>query len=153
MLVVSDTSPVSSLIQIGREELLRQLFGTVCVPVFVRDELARFHATIPEFLEVRDVVDRTRIETLLSNPDRGEAEAIVLAVELHADYLLMDERRGRSIATQAGISVIGLVGILLLAKQRGFVASVRECLLELQSRAGFYLSDALIQRAVESANE
>jgi hypothetical protein len=153
MLVVSDTSPVSSLVQIGHGELLQKLFGTVCIPVAVRDELVRFHATLPSFVEVRDVVDRARVNSFMPSLDLGEAEAIVLAIEAHADHLLIDERRGRSIAMQAGIPIIGLLGVLLLAKERGLISAVSECIFGLQTQAGFYVSEALIQRAPEAAGE
>jgi predicted nucleic acid-binding protein len=153
MLVISDTSPISSLIQIGRSELLRDLFGEVCIPPAVSGELARFHASIPQYITVRTISDPSRVSPLLSSLDLGEAEAIALAAECHADYLLIDERRGRHVAAQQGIPTIGLVGVLLLAKQRQLVVSIKDCLSELQAVAGFYISDALKQRVLEAANE
>jgi predicted nucleic acid-binding protein len=153
MLVVSDTSPISSLIQIDRAELLVDLFGAVCVPAAVGNELKRFHSAIPPFVELRHVSDRTRVELLQQDLDLGEAEAIVLAGEIGADYLLMDERRGRIYARQAGITVIGLLGALLLAKQRGLIASVKECILHLRDRAGFYVSEPLIEKMLRQAGE
>ena len=153
MLVVSDTSPITSLLQIGREALLKDLFGTVCVPPAVHDELKRFHEVLPAFLERREIVDRTPIQELQEQLDLGEAEAIVLAVESHADLLLIDERRGRSEATHRGVRVIGLVGVLLLAKESSLIASVKQCLKELESKAGFYLSESLVQKVLEAAGE
>jgi predicted nucleic acid-binding protein len=153
MLVVSDTSPVSSLLQIGRVELLRDLFGNVCVPTAVRDELRRFHQTLPAFLEVRHVADQPRVQSLLTSLDVGEAEAIVLALESHADYLLVDERRGRAIAAQAGVPVIGLLGVLLLARKRNLIASVKNSIDELQATAGFYVADALVHKVLKAAGE
>ena len=153
MLVVSDTSPVTALLQIGRAELLRDLFGTVCIPRAVHEELALFHAMVPGFIEIRDVLDRSRVRALEKSLDLGEAEAIVLAVESSADHLLMDERRGRSIATAAGVPVIGLVGVLLLAKQRSLIPSLRDCLTDLQAKAGFYLSEELVAKALAAAGE
>jgi len=153
MLVVSDTSPVSSLLQIGQAELLRDLFQTVCIPRAVHNELAKFHPTLPEFIEVRDVLDRSRVDLLQDSLDLGEAEAIVLAVETKAEHLLMDERRGRMAATAAGVPVIGLLGVLLLARQRSLIPSLKECIEDLQLKAGFYLSTALIQKAIEAAGE
>jgi predicted nucleic acid-binding protein len=84
MLVVSDTSPISSLLQIGRAELLCDLFGAVCIPPAVNDELVRFHTAIPAYLELRNVTDRVRVDSLLPNLDLGEAEAIVLAAKCAA---------------------------------------------------------------------
>src|SRR4051812_43798153 len=128
MLVVSDTSPISALIQIGRAELLRDLFGKVCIPPTVNGELVRFHTALPAFIEVRSVSDQARVQLLLTQLDAGEAEAIVLAAESNADYLLIDERRGRKAASEAGVPIIGLIGIVLLGKRRGFVLSVTDML-------------------------
>jgi|SRR5687768_15057238 len=153
MLVVSDTSPISSLIQINRIEILRDLFGTVCIPPAVRDELIRFHPAVPAFVEVRAILDQSKVECLRAMLHQGEAEAIALACECHADYLLIDERRGRLIAAEQAVPTIGLLGVLLFAKQRSLVASVKECLLDLRGKAGFYISDALMQRILDAAQE
>jgi predicted nucleic acid-binding protein len=153
MLVVCDTSPVSSLLQIDRGEILRDLFNIVCIPEAVHAELARFHSTLPAFLDVRTVMDQARVQSFLPQLDLGEAEAIVLAIETKADHLLVDERRGRTIAAHAGVPVMGLVGVLLLAKQRGRIVSLKTCLEELRIKAGFYLSDSLIRRALQAAGE
>lgn len=153
MIVVCDTSPVSSLLQIGHVDLLSQLFGTVCIPAAVRDELLQFHAAIPSFVEVRAVSDQQRVAALLTSLDVGEAEAIVLAIEYEADFLLVDERRGRAIAAQAGVPVIGLLGALLLARKRGLIASLRDCIDELRSEAGFYVTSAVIEKVLREAGE
>ena len=99
------------------------------------------------------MVDQAQVTRLLSSLHKGEAEAIVLAAECKADYLLIDERRGRAIAAGRGVPSIGLIGVLLFAKQRGFITGVKQCLVDLQSQAGFYLSEPLIKRALEAANE
>ena len=153
MLVVSDTSPISALVQIGRAELLQNLFEIICIPPAVSEELSRFHTSLPSFIEVREVVDHSRVESLLPRLDLGEAEAIVLAIETRADHLLIDERRGRIIAAQAGLPIIGLIGVLLLAKNRGLLPTVKEILDDLQNKASFYIADAVLQKALEAAGE
>ena len=153
MLVVSDTSPISALVQIGRAELLRDLFGTVCIPMAVNDELSRFHSSLPSFIEVREVTDLARVQSLLPSLDLGEAEAIVLAIQTQADHLLIDERRGRILASQAGVPIIGLIGVLLLAKTRGLIPAVKDLLAELQAKAGFYVAESLIKNALQAAGE
>ena len=80
MLVVSDTSPISALLQIGRANLLRDLFDTVCIPPAVNDELKRFHTALPPFVEVRVISDQARVKSLRAYLDVGEAEAIVCRV-------------------------------------------------------------------------
>ena len=77
----------------------------------------------------------------------------MLAEESHADMLLIDERRGRQIATMEGLRVIGLVGVILLAKRRGLINAVAPVLRELADDAGMYLSDALVRDALASVGE
>jgi len=85
--------------------------------------------------------------------DRGEAEAIVLAGELGAELLIIDERRGRAVAEQRGLRAMEIVGVLLEAKTAGIIGSVRPMLDDLVERAGFYLHPAVYERVVKQAGE
>lgn len=83
MLVVSDTSPVTSLLQIGHGDLLPRLFERVLIPPAVEAELLRFHTSLPGFLKAAAIRDAAAADALVARKlDRGEAEAIVLAREL-----------------------------------------------------------------------
>lgn len=153
MLVISDTSPVTALLQIGQSRLLPTLFERVLIPPAVNDELLRFHSAIPDYLAIKAIQDQQTVETLSRELDRGEAEAIVLAEESHADYLLMDEKHGRSVAEARGLKVIGLLGVLLMAKKAGQIPSVGQCVAELESQAGFFVSDRVKQIVLAAAGE
>ena len=153
MLVVSDTSPVTSLLQIGKGDLLAVLFGRVLIPPSVRTELLRFHSSLPDYLESREVEDQQTVEALARDLDRGEAEAIVLAKEAGADYLLMDEKRGRAAAELRGLTVIGLLGVLLMAKKAGHVHALGKLIAELKSKAGFFVSEAVERIILAAADE
>ena len=153
MIVVSDTSPLTALLSVGEEEILPRLFGQVVVPNAVRDELMRAHAALPDWLLVREVEDSAAALRLSSLLDGGEAEAIELAIELQADLLLIDERKGRRLAAAEGVPVIGLLGVVVLAKRNGLIPSARALVFELQDRAGFYLSGGLVDRALASVGE
>ncbi len=85
--------------------------------------------------------------------DLGEAEAIALAMEEDAKLLLIDERRGRLVAQRLGLSVTGLIGVLLLARKRGLVDSIRPSLDDLRRVAGFWISDALYRRVLQESGE
>ena len=117
MIVVSDTSCISNLLTIGHAELLTRLFGEVIIPPAVDKELRRFHSVIPNFLKVVTPTQSSLLVRLSRELDTGEAEAICLASELRADRLLIDEKVGRRVAQREGLAVIGIVGVLVTAKQ------------------------------------
>ena len=153
MIVVSDTSCITNLSAIGRVALLRELFGVVLIPPAVRNELAVQHEILPDFFEVRAPFAHTVVAGLLEEPlELGEAEAIVLAEETHADYLLIDETAGRAVARARGLTRIGLLGVLQRAKERGLLVNVRPDLDALQA-AGFWISPKLRQRFLSEMEE
>ena len=158
MIVVSDASPLVALSRVARLEILRQLYGRVVVPDAVHAELL---AGEPEggalrnltWLERRTVSDPTIVRELAPVLDAGEVEAIALALELKADVLLMDERRGRRAAHDRGLRVVGLLGALVDAKGQEFLPSVAAILDELVERAGFRVADDVRRRILEAAGE
>ncbi len=154
MIVVSDTSCVTNLLAIGRAVLLRELFGEVVIPSAVARELRAAHAALPDFIREQPVKNSSRAQALAIEPlDEGEAEAIVLAEELHADYLLMDEAAGRGVAVRCGLRVIGLLGLLVRAKQQGLVPAVAPLLDALERDAGFWMTADLKRRVLDQAGE
>lgn len=153
MIVVSDTSAITALLQISRADLFLQLYGEVLIPVAVRDELLATHAQLPPFLQVRTVNDAAEVYRLKRELDLGEAEALALAKQYHADLLLIDELRGRKIAQREGIPFIGLMGVLLQGKQTGRIASVRPVVAELEKVAGFRVSTAVKEIVFRNAGE
>ena len=153
MIVVSDTSPITALLTVGQTDILQALFGKVLIPPSVQRELLATHQSLPPWLGTAGVRDSAHVERLAGMLDFGEAEAIVLAIEAHADVLLIDERRGRRLASAEGVHVIGLLGVILLAKRRGLIGSARDLLSLLRSEAGMYLAEDVLLRAVESVGE
>ncbi len=89
----------------------------------------------------------------LRDLDQGEAESIALAIEIGADLIVMDEREGRRAAQRLGVSVIGVVGILIQAKRVGVVAQLRPHLDALRHIAGFYLDAGVYQHALQLTDE
>ena len=161
MIVVSNTTPLIGLVSIGRFELLRLLFGKIYIPKAVYHEAviqgreeggARREVLAADWIEVVEVQDQLAVEVLLDELDRGEAEVIVLAREMEADWVLMDERKGRRKLNQLGMPKIGTLGILLKAKELGHIPSVREEIERLRSR-GFSVSEAVVQAVLEKAGE
>jgi len=153
MIVVSDTSPLTALLTVGQADLLFQLFGDVIIPKEVQKELARSHATLPPWIRIEEVTNQSESARLAQIVDKAEAEAIELAKELHADRLLIDERKGRRLAMQEGVPVIGLLGVVLLAKRRQMIPSARRFLERLDQEAGIYLASELRDQALRSVGE
>ena len=161
MIIVSDTSPLMNLAVVGYLQLLHQLYATVLIPAAVWNELTALSSQHPEvatvqtltWLERQSVTSQAVVNALQAELDIGEAEAIALAVEKQADLLLMDERRGRQVATRMGLTYIGLLGVLLEAKRKAFLPEVKPVLDELVAKAGFWVSRELYTRVLLAAGE
>jgi predicted nucleic acid-binding protein len=143
VIVVSDTTAVTSLLKIDRVALLQKLFEQVLIPEAVRDELLKYHSELPGFLEVQAANDRAAVNSLRNEIDAGEAEAIILAEEIGADALLIDDKQGRAIAESRGLNCLGLAGALVMAKQNELIPSLGDLIETLQTKANFYLEPAL----------
>ena len=126
MIIISDTSPINYLLLIGQIDLLPSLFEQIIIPEVVRDEMLSLDAPLslqqwianpPFWLIVQTV---SKLDATLSFLDAGEQAAITLAQTLPTSLLIIDERLGRQIARERGIPIIGTVGILDNAADRGF---------------------------------
>lgn len=153
MIVVSDTSPLTALLTVGEAGLLPRLFSEVVIPEAVQAELLRSHPQLPDWLRVRTVGDRHQVSQFAQIVDAGEAEAIVLAQEIHAEQVLIDERRGRRLAAQQGLRVVGLLGVVLLARQQRLIPSARTLLERLDREAGMYLAEDVRETALRTVGE
>ena len=162
-MVVSNTSPLVYLAALGDFELLRDLFGKIAIPQAVLREIAAGGAGLPvarsvqeaaaSWLSVKDIATGTEAERFLkAGLHPGESEAIVLAVELGSEALLMDDSDGIKAAAAVGANVIRTPGIYRLAKQRGFVTAVRPKLDDLR-KAGFWLRDEHYRMILETVGE
>ena len=117
MIVVSDTTPLISLLKINRIDLLEKLFGDVLIPQAVFDELTvdeRFRLEADEIRQKKFIVvkpvnnpESASILKRAAGLDQGESEAIGLSDELKADLLLMDDAKGRNVSAQMGLRIMG----------------------------------------------
>ena len=161
MMVVSNTSPIVNLAVVGQLGLLQQLYGKVVIPQSVYHEIAVIGAGQPgatevstfEWIETRQVTDRPLLAALRLELDEGEAEAIALAVELQAGLLLLDERKGRVVASQLGLRFIGLLGVLVEAKHKGLIRTVKPVMDDLTAKAGLWISQELYDHVLQIVGE
>ena len=159
-IVVSDTSPLRALEFVDHLELLSRLFQEVIVPPAVAAELRepsrRFRPVdVARFPFLRVIVPQSlgEVNRLLSALDRGESEALVLAGELRADAVLIDEADGRRVALEMGLVPIGTLGILVRAKQERLIDEVQPIMDRLIHDLGFFISDELRYAVLEQAGE
>ncbi len=106
-----------------------------------------------DWIEVRPVANRPLVKSLEADLDLGEAEAVVLAVELKAEMLLIDERKGRAVANRLGVNYIGLLGVLVQAKHHGLIPAVRPVMDSLMTQAGFWVSQELYDHILQVTGE
>jgi predicted nucleic acid-binding protein len=161
MIVVSDTSPLTSLAAIGHFELLRQLYQEVHIASGVWQELNQGGRRHPGSREVEnapwvhrhEVRDQALVTVLRRDLDRGESETLALAIELKADLVLLDEKEGRHAAIRLGLRPLGALGLLLQAKHAGAIVEIRSLLDALREQAGFFLGESLYWQLLEQAGE
>ncbi len=161
MIVVSDAGPLIHLAAIGRMDLVVKLTPTITIPEAEWREVVVTGSGLPGSSEVESadwiqVVTPNRLDLVSSleagGLDRGESEAIAVAVEREADLLLIDERQGRSTAAAMGLTVVGTIGIVVAARERGDIAAVAPMLAELRA-SGLWLSDVLVERVLRALGE
>jgi predicted nucleic acid-binding protein len=149
------------LATVGHLNLLEKLYSEVTIPESVYHEIAvagvgragSHEVQTAAWIKTTGVTNRTEASLLEIELERGEAEAIALASELKADLLLLDERRARRIASRLGLRYIGLLGVLIEAKNRGYLQAIKPVLDGLISSAGFWVSSDLYNRVMQAASE
>ena len=161
MIVVADTSVILNLCRVEQGDLLPSLFGQVWITEEVRDEFLRLSSAepkfqglqIPSWAAVQACPDEIPKLQGYAGLHRGERSALALALATQADAILMDDAAGRRAAKALGLVVIGVAGILLQAKRRGLLPSLRPVIERLQNEAGFWLSPALTIETLRQAGE
>ncbi|MFQ5708190.1 MAG: DUF3368 domain-containing protein [bacterium] len=161
MIVISNTSPVINLAAIEKLDLLNQLYGKIIIPQGVYHEVKGTGADQAgateiddlEWIEVTSVPNQDLVQAVRMELDQGESEAIALAIQMKANLLLIDERRGRAVAKRFGLRYIGVLGIIVGAKHKGLIQAVTPLLDDLIARAGFWVSKNLYNRVVQVSGE
>lgn len=138
--IVADTSCLIILHNIGLFNILHDLFGEIIITPQVREE---FNENLPDWIKVIEAKDKSLMLSLSISLDKGEASSITLCMEQKDDTLLIiDERKGRKVAMDLGIKIMGTLGIILKAKEKGKINSLIEIIAKLE-KSDFRLSRQL----------
>jgi predicted nucleic acid-binding protein len=148
-LAVLDASPLIAFQQVDHLELLRGVFDRAFVPPEVAREAAPSLGALPSWIEVRRAAAAPPLSRMLGP---GERAAIALAFELSADFIALDDLSARVAATEFDLTVIGSLGLLVRAKERGLISEVRP-LMEGMISHGLYASDELRRLILSVAGE
>ncbi|MGD8779311.1 MAG: DUF3368 domain-containing protein [Ignavibacteria bacterium] len=156
--VVSNTTPIISLLKLGKLEILQQLYSQINIPIAVYQEIEAgkdkgYYKDLSKFdwINILEIQDEQSVKYFL-DLDAGEAEAIVLATELNADLIILDEKLGRFHAKHADLKVTGTIGVLAKAKKVGVIEEIKPLLFEL-TKKDVWISDKLIREILKHVGE
>jgi uncharacterized protein len=157
MIVVANTTPIISLAAINRLDILEKMFGKIMIAEAVYNEVKAkqyygYYEVDNAFIEVKSIQGVLYKDFLLSELDLGEAETIILAKELKANFVIIDENLGYKIANNVGLTAIRTLSILLRAKQKGFISELRPLLDEMIAKGRWY-SDSVYRAVLIQAGE
>ena len=163
MIVIADTTPLITFLKINRFEILRDLYGTIHIPLSVYNELTENIVFADEakvikdcdFLAIHKEVNSEKVNILrrATGLDLGESEAIILADESDTKLLLIDESHGRSVAEQMGIPITGAIGVLMAAyKKRYLNAQEIKGIVEIMKSSNRFISESLYELLLSQIN-
>jgi predicted nucleic acid-binding protein len=145
-IIISDTSCLIALSNIGMLHILKDLFEEVLITPEENDE---FGNQLPNWIIVSQAKNKLKQTEIENKLDKGEASSIALALEIPSSTLIIDEVKGRNIAKNLNIEIIGTIGIIILAGKKGIVNDVISIVLKLVNN-GFRLSNEIVDRIIEN---
>ncbi len=156
--IVSNTTPIISLLKLNRLELLQRLYKQIYIPSAVYNEIEAGKAkgyykdlSRIDWIKITKIQDKQAVKYFL-DLDAGEAEAIVLATELNADLIILDEKLGRFHAKHADLKVTGTIGILIKAKSEGLIEKIKPLITELTDKE-VWISEKLKKEILKKVGE
>ncbi len=147
--IISDTSCFIVLTKIGKLDLLKQLYGQITTTTVIAEE---FGEKLPEWVEILEVKDKSSQKLLELQIDKGESSAIVLAMNINDSTLILDDDKARKVAYKLDLKFTGTLGVIIKAKLKGLIPSIKPVLKKLK-QTNFRLSSKLEKMALELAKE
>lgn len=156
--IVSNTTPLISLMKISQLEILEEIYSEIIISEAVYEEIEagrhkEFYRDLSKikWIKIKSIKDKLSVNYFL-DLDAGEAETIILASEIGADLIILDEKLGRFHAKNSGMKVTGTIGILVKAKKMGLVPKLKPLLKQLTEK-NVWLSDKLISQVCKTVDE
>lgn len=147
--IISDTSCLIILSNIGELDLLQKLYGTVVTTIEIAVE---YGDSLPEWIEIMTVSDTSKQQLLELQLDRGESSAIALAMENLDCTIILDDNKARKIAYQLGLTYTGTIGVLVKAKLQGVIPSIKPLIAKIK-QTNFRISTEIELQALKQAKE
>ena len=147
--IISDTSCFIILTNIGELDLLQKTYGQVLNTIEVA---AEFGSPLPDWIEIQSATDKYRQQILEMQIDKGEASAIALALEIPDSTIILDDYKAQKIAERLGLEITGTVGVIIKAKLRGVIPSIKPYFENIR-KTDFRLTDAIEKQALKEAGE
>ena len=148
-ITVANSSCLIALEAIGKLDLLQALYTQIHVPEAVARECG---TSLPKWIEVEVVQNRMLVQSLRLELGHGEAEAIALSSQLAAPRLILDDKKARRVARLLSLPVTGTLAVLLAAKDRGTISTVKP-LVDALKAANFHVSVELVAEILRRAGE
>lgn len=147
--IISDTSCLIILTNIGELELLHKIYGQVTT---TSDVATEYGEPLPKWVEILNPTDISKRKLLELQIDKGESSAIALALEMPNSTIILDDYKARKVASQLGLTFTGTVGIIVKAKLQGIIPSIKPIISKIK-QTDFRLSAEIELQALKQANE
>ena len=156
--VISNTTPILSLLKIDKLDVLQKLYGEIIIPNAVYKEIEQgiskpYYQNLKEisWIKIEEISDK-KVLQYFNDLDAGEAEVLILANEINADLVIIDEILGRKFAQKLNINLTGTLGILLKAKELNYIENISSLITQLKDK-GTWINPKLANKVLELANE
>ncbi|MCH8318192.1 MAG: DUF3368 domain-containing protein [Bacteroidetes bacterium] len=156
--VILDTTPILTLLKISKFSLLKDIYEKIIIPEGVYQEIEigknkEYYINLAELEWVKiEKIKNNQAIKYLAGLDKGEAEVIILAEEINADIVVIDEKIGREYAKRNNLNLTGTLGILIKAKNKRLIKAIKPLIDEMQNK-GVWLNDKLIISVLKITGE
>ena len=148
-IIISDTSSLIALTNIGELELLKKVYEEVVITPDIAEEYGQ---ETPDWIRIEQIKDIQKFRLLNLELDKGESSGITLALENEPSLLIIDEKKGRGIAKKLGIKITGILGVMIRAKEIGVINRIKP-LIEKLEKVDFRMSERLKNQILERVGE